>query len=102
MAKVEEHCEDCKRELGDRFLHVNEWLDELFTFVGADHRDIRHHDKGVEKVRKMWGDLAAKAAEIHIKRDCHGSVPKVDKVFMTRMAFKPHIYQAFLKEYEDE
>jgi len=48
----------------------------------------------------MWGDKAAKAVEVHIKRDCHGSVPKVDKVFMMRMAFKPHIFQAFLKEYE--
>jgi hypothetical protein len=50
----------------------------------------------------MWGDKAAKATEIHIKRDCHGIVPKVDKVFMTRMAFKPNIYQVFFKEYGNE
>lgn len=100
MAKFEEHCEDCFRELGDRFEQVNEWLDELFAIAGADHRDIRHNEKGVEKVRKMWGDKAAQAAEIHIKRDEHGIVPKVDSKFQLRMAFKPHIYQAFLKEYE--
>lgn len=102
MSKFEEHCEDCKRELGNSFEQVNEWLDEFFEFVGADHRDIRHNDRGVQKAIKIWGEEAGKAAEIHIKRDCHGSIPKVDNVFMMRMAFKPHIYQAFLKEYENE
>jgi len=101
MAKVEEHCADCVRELGESFTEVNVWLDELFALVGSDHRDIRHNEFGVEKVRKMWGDKAAQAAEIHIKRDEHGVVPKCDKTFMLRMAFKPHIYQAFLKEYEE-
>jgi len=100
MAKWEEHCEDCDRELGERFEEVNSWLDELFEFVGSDHRDIRHNEKGVEKVREMWGDRAAQAAEIHIRRDEHGGIPKVDDSFKLRMAMKPHIHQAFLKEYE--
>jgi hypothetical protein len=100
MAKVEEHCKDCIKELGEPFTEVNVWLDELFEFVGSDHRDIRHNLKGVEKVRKIWGDRAARAAEIHIMRDEHGVVPKCDASFMIRMALKPHIYQAFLKEYE--
>jgi len=100
MAKFEEHCEDCQRILGERFENVNGWLDELFEFVGSDHRDIRHNEKGIEKVRKMWGDKAARAAEIHIMRD-EGRIPKIDKAFNLRLAFKPHIYQAFLKEYEE-
>jgi len=101
MAKFEEHYQDCERELGDRFEQVNKWLDEFFEFVGSDHRDIRHNENGINKVRKMWGERAAKAAEIHIKRDCHGIIPKVDNIFMTRMAFKPNIFQAFIKEYEN-
>lgn len=101
MAKVEEHCKDCIRELGEPFTEVNVWLDELFSIVGSDHRDIRHNEFGVEKIRKMWGDRAAQAAEIHIKRDELGVIPKIDKTFMLRMAMKPHIYQAFLKEYEE-
>jgi len=100
MPKFEEHCADCERELGDRFEQVNAWLDELFEFVGSDHRDIRHNVLGVEKVRKMWGERAAQAAEIHIKMDEHGVVPQCNKSFMLRIAMKPHIYQAFLKEYE--
>ncbi|MDI6839264.1 MAG: hypothetical protein QMD71_00140 [bacterium] len=33
------------------------------------HRKFRHHKEGIEQVRKMWGDEAAKAAEIHIRTD---------------------------------
>ena len=101
MAKFEEHCADCQRELGEPFEQVNEWLDELFQYVGADHRDIRHNEKGVEKVRAMWGDRAAEAAIIHIKKDEHGVVPKIDNKFMLRVSFKPHIYEAFLREYSN-
>jgi hypothetical protein len=36
------------------------------------HRSFRHNVNGVEEVRKKWGDEAAKAAEIHIKRDFPG------------------------------
>ena len=102
MAKFEEHCKDCEKILGDRFEQVNMWLDELFELVGPDHRDIRHNEKGIEKIKKMWGDKSAQAAEIHIKRDEHGIIPKCDKSFMLRLAFKPHIHQAFLKEYENK
>lgn len=100
MAKKEEHCQDCINELGKPYEEVHEWLDELFALVGSDHRDIRHNIMGVEKVRKMWGDEAARAAEIHILKD-EGKIPEVDNSFNIRLAFKPHIHQAFLKEYED-
>ena len=99
MPKFAEHCADCQREMGEPFEQVHQWLDELFSMVGSDHRDIRHNVLGVEKVRKMWGDRAAQAAEIHIKADEHGIVPQVDNTFMMRMAFKPHIYEAFRLEY---
>jgi len=101
MAKFEEHCEDCFRELGDRCEDVNHWLDELFAFVGSDHRDIRHNEKGIEKARKLFGEIGAKAATIHIIKD-EGCIPKCDNVFMIRLALKPSIHQAFLKEYENE
>jgi len=101
MAKFEVHCQDCMDQLGDRFEQVNSWLDELFSLVGSGHRDIRHNEKGVEKVRQMWGDEAAKAAEIHISKD-EGCIPKIDLTFQMRLAMKPHIHQAFIKEYEDE
>jgi hypothetical protein len=47
-------------------------LDELFKYLGAYHRGYRHNKTGIEEVRKRWGDRAARAAEIHIKRDEEG------------------------------
>jgi len=69
MAKFEEHCEDCIRELGEPFSNVHIWLDEYFILLRHKHREIRHHQEGVQEIREMWGDKAASAAEIHIKRD---------------------------------
>lgn len=82
MASLEEHCQDCVKELGKEYKEVHLWLDALFVKLGTKHRDVRHHDKGVEQVRKKWGDEAAKAAEIHIKKDCMGFVPTENQARM--------------------
>jgi len=82
MASLEEHCEDCLKELGEDFRRVHIWLDELFGKLGPKHRDARHHSAGVEQVRQKWGDRAAKAAEIHIRKDCLGKLPTESEVQM--------------------
>lgn len=69
MADLKTHCRDCLQELEEEFRYVHEWLDELFKYVGPDHRDYRHNRKGVEEVRRRWGDRTARAAEIHIRRN---------------------------------
>ena len=69
MADLKTHCEDCEKLLGEDFRYVHEWLDELFKYVGPDRRGYRHNQKGVEEVRRRWGDKAARAAEIHLRRD---------------------------------
>ena len=69
MADLRTHCEDCLKELGEEFRFVHEWLDEIFRYIGPNHRGYRHNRKGIEEVRTRWGDRAARAAEIHIKRD---------------------------------
>lgn len=81
MSTFKEHCDDCKKELGDDYAYVHKWLDAFFEKLGYDekHRDIRHHEEGIEEVRKMWGDKAAEAARIHIKADFYGYVPKDNK-----------------------
>jgi hypothetical protein len=95
------NCQDCKEQLGEEFKEVNIWLDELFKSAGPDHRDIRHNNLGIEKCRKMWGDKAAEAATIHILAD-EGKIPQTtDLIFIMRLAMKPHIYEAFSKEYEN-
>ena len=74
MATFEEHCRDCERDLGNRFEQVHDWLDELQEDYGPRHRVFRHTTQGAEMVRAKWGDEAAKAAEIHIRRDCNGQL----------------------------
>ena len=69
MAKFEEHCQDCIKELGEPFPQVHIWLDQYFILLRHKHREVRHNSESVEEIRKMWGDMAAKAAEIHIKKD---------------------------------
>ncbi len=75
MASLKEHGEDCRRELGEDFKYVHEWLDELQPEYGPMHRPFRHHADGVECVRTRWGDRAARAAEIHICKDYGGKLP---------------------------
>lgn len=75
MPSFEKHCEECLVKLGHAFPEVHQWLDEFFATMGPKHRDKRHHEGGVEEIRKMWGDKAAEAAILHIKADCRGQVP---------------------------
>ena len=58
MASLKEHEKDCIKELGEPFKHVHQCLDKLFRYVGPDHRDYRHNQRGVKEVRKRWGDRA--------------------------------------------
>jgi len=91
MASLDEHCADCRRELGEDFKHVHEWLDALFSALGPKHRSARHHSGGVEQVRKLWGDRAALAAEIHIRKDCGGKVPTEQQAQMWSMFGPPGV-----------
>jgi hypothetical protein len=74
MAHFEQHCRDCELILGDRHEDVNRWIDELFRQFGADHRGYRHHWRGVQEAKRLFGEGGAKAAIVHIVRDC-GDVP---------------------------
>jgi len=75
MAKFEDHCRDCERLLGDRHENVNRWMDELFKLYAANHRRHRHCWKGVREARHLFGEQGARAAIVHIVRDC-GEVPR--------------------------
>lgn len=66
-----EHCKQCEQVLGKQWGVVHRWLDEYArtSYPSKAHRAIRHHKEGVEEVKKMWGDEAVKAAEMHIRAD---------------------------------
>jgi hypothetical protein len=36
---------------------------------GMKHRRLRHHAAGIEEVRRLFGDKAADAAQLHIEMD---------------------------------
>ena len=79
MAHWKEHCQDCKDAgLSSEWDVVHHWLDEYAKIYRPwqGHRIHRHHAEGVEEVRKKWGDEAALAAEIHIRKDFEGYLPK--------------------------
>jgi hypothetical protein len=81
VATVAEHKKDCIQYLGEPFEEVHKWLDEFAVrypvhIFDDQHRKYRHHKVGVEQVRKLWGDRAAMAAELHIIRDLFGYIPK--------------------------
>ena len=80
MPKFEKHCQDCIEKYGVSFEEVHMWLDEFFEEKGPKHRDIRHHEEGVEEVRKKWRDKAAEAAILHIQADCKGIVPTIEQI----------------------
>jgi len=71
MAHWKEHAEDCEKMLGNRWDVVHHWLDEYakIYWPSCIHRVHRHHKEGIEEARVKWGDEAAEAAEIHIRKD---------------------------------
>lgn len=83
-----EHCKRCKEKLGDEFGYVHKWMDEYalqypVKLFDDYHRMFRHHQEGIDEVRKMLGNNAAEAAKLHIiddigyvlrKKDYHGKI----------------------------
>ena len=71
MASLQVHCNDCVKRLGKPYKHVHRYLDQYArNFKGSKlHRYILHNKRGIEKVRRRWGNEAAEAAKIHIWRD---------------------------------
>ena len=74
MSKISTHCNDCEKILGKKYKYVHEWLDEYAKkynpYIYLEyHRQFRHHEKGVEEVKKKWGHYSCMAAKLHIIRD---------------------------------
>lgn len=83
MAYLYEHCAGCKLLLGNEWKEVHKWLDACYKEYGQVHRCHRHHAEGIEEIRKMWGDEAALAVNIHIIVDCWGIPSQADYVYET-------------------
>ncbi len=68
MPSFEQHCEESLLLFGEPFEEVDRWLDEFAGKPphGMRHRKFRHHDAGIEEVRRRWSEKAAAAARAHI------------------------------------
>ena len=77
MPSFQKHCSVSEDRFGCSYDYVHLWLDEFAKTHFPSHRHFRHHKEGVEEVRKKWGDMAAKAAELHIQQDM-GFIPTKD------------------------
>lgn len=75
MAPLYQHMQDCQRFLGASHENVNRWIDEFSAIVGPQHRKFRHHWEGVQEAEKLFGKDGARAAIVHILRDCR-NIPR--------------------------
>ncbi|MCK9296178.1 MAG: hypothetical protein M0P70_13965 [Desulfobulbaceae bacterium] len=69
MSHFEKHNETTLRLLGKDFVQVHAFLDRFYPIYGASHRNIFHHQAGIELIVKKIGEDARDAAEIHIIED---------------------------------
>jgi hypothetical protein len=71
MSSFEEHCYESVINFGEAYPEVHQWLDEFMNKPGVftRHRKFRHHLKGIEKCRELFGDKAAEVARKHIISD---------------------------------
>jgi hypothetical protein len=69
--KFEDHCKESFALFGKQYSEVHSWLDEFAGSkeYGMRHRRKRHHLKGIEEARALFGDEAAEAARRHIISD---------------------------------
>jgi len=67
----EEHCEESIRLFGKPYEELHRWLDEFMGApgLGARHRKIRHHEAGIRKAVKLFGQEVGKVARQHIISD---------------------------------
>ncbi|MGA8528306.1 MAG: hypothetical protein WB622_01235 [Acidobacteriaceae bacterium] len=70
MASLQQHMEDCVKFLGVPHREVHEWIDAFAARVGPSHRRVRHNREGIAEARSLFGEEGARAAAIHILRDC--------------------------------
>ena len=68
---LEAHCRECLALFGKEYREVHIWLDE---FAGTPeykmrHRRVRHHEAGIQKAIKLFGEEGGKAARIHVVAD---------------------------------
>ncbi len=65
----EEHCQQSILFFGEPFAEVHRWLDEFAGKTIFRHRRLRHHEAGIDRIIRMYGEKAGRAARLHIISD---------------------------------
>lgn len=67
MSSLAHHCEESLALFGLDFREVHIWLDKFAGSAeyGYRHRKKRHHEKGIQEIKKLFGEDAAVAARQH-------------------------------------
>ena len=67
----EEHCKESSAIFGKPYEEVHRWLDEFMGApgIGMKHRRFRHHEAGIRKITKLFGEDAGKVARQHVATD---------------------------------
>lgn len=78
MAHFEKHSATTLRLLGKDFAQVHAFLDQFYPVYGMSHRQLFHHQAGIELIVRKFGEDARAAAEIHILEDLlpHADIEK--------------------------
>ena len=67
--KFEEHCRKSKELFGGDGAEFHKWIDQYAKKFGYYHRDILHTREGVEIGVQIFGEIARRHLEQHIKDD---------------------------------
>ena len=74
--RIEDHCEITLEKFGIDGKVYHKWIDQYFREYGALHRDILHHEEGIEIGIQIFGEICRKILEQHIMDDC-GKIPTI-------------------------
>jgi hypothetical protein len=65
----EDHCEKSMHLFGEDGAIFHKWIDQYAAVIGWNHRAILHHREGIEIGIRLFGEIARKHLEQHIKDD---------------------------------
>ena len=67
--RFEDHCKKSKELFGDEGAIYHKWIDQYAEKYGYSHRNILHHQHGIEIAVMIFGEICRKHLEQHIKDD---------------------------------
>jgi len=107
MARIEEHCKDCKKFLKNDMYEVHNFLDQYANIFPVGffidyHRTFLHNSYGLAIMTATYGEIGKYATILHLTRDYvegtinHLSLEGIIKEFPRRLMWfdtMQHVYE---------